>query len=117
MQLLNFLHIFDPFSMNEQSVGIDGIGRAGQQRGRILAVLCKQMVHLRGFRDGDFVHLIGQDSVQHRNGEKVTLLQLVQIREESGLGKSPMCRKHGMGAFSAYRETGSLHVSDALCQH
>ena len=64
---------------HEQSVGVDGIGRTGQQSDQIPALLDIQVLGVIGQDDLDLIHLIGQHTVEHVDIEIVALLALEHL--------------------------------------
>ena len=97
---------------DQKPVGVDAVGGAGHQGAEILPFDDPQRARLLGLHDQDLIHLIGQHLVQHPEQEHIPLLQLVQVGEQLGAGKSPVAGEDAVGALAAHRQAGPFQVPD-----
>ena len=65
----------------QQSVGIDTVRGAGNERTVIFPFFNPKGTRLLGFRNQDLIDLIGQHVVQDPEHKDVSRLQLVQVGE------------------------------------
>ena len=98
-------------------MGIDAIGRAGDQGAEFLLLVDEQVAHIVRQDGFNLIHLINKGLVQHRDPEGVAHLQFVQIREQLCAGQAPMCRDSRMGTLSCNRKAAALNVSAGMVQH
>ena len=82
-----FLDGLDADATNQQPVGVDAVGGAGEERAVIHAFHDEKVLKFGGGDDLDLVHLIGQDLVQDRDLEGIAQFQSVQIGKELGAGR------------------------------
>ena len=115
--MLELVRCGDTAPPHQQPVGVDAVGRAGHQGDVVLALRHLQAVGLGGQDDGDVVHLVGEGPVQHRDGEGVAHLQLIQIGEQLGTGQAPVGRNDRVGAGTAHRQAGAFQMTGGHLQH
>ena len=96
---------------DQESVGVDAVGRTGHQRHIVFAGIDLHQLHVFRENDVDLIHLIGVFLSQDEQGEPVARPQLVQLREQLGGGKSPVSGDHRMGAFAAHGKRAPLQVA------
>ena len=92
-------------------MGVDAVGRAGDQGAVVLALLDGQIAHLRRQDDAYLVYLVGQRLIQYLEQEEVSRHQLVQVREQPRAGQAPVAGKHAVGPLAPYGQGGPLHVA------
>ena len=61
----------------KQPVGVDAVGRTGDQRAQIEIGIRLEQIQLIGQDDMDLIHLIGQHLIQHAQGEEIAHSQLI----------------------------------------
>lgn len=67
--------------------------------------------------DGNLIDLIGQQAVQHRDGEGVPCLEPVKVREQHRTGQTAVGRQYAVGGRAAHRQARTLEMADADLQH
>ena len=80
--------VVDPVASDQQAVGVDAVGRTGQEGDEILPLLHSQGRGIIRLYDLDLVHLVGQGIIEDMNQEMIPHRQLVEIRKEARAGQS-----------------------------
>ena len=101
---------------DQETVGVDPVGGAGNQGYIILLPVNFQSVNLVRLHNQDLVNLIGQGFVQHMEVKEISLFQLLQIRKHPGCCHAGMGRNHSMRALTANGQGCSGHVPRAALQ-
>ena len=102
---------------HKHTVGVNGIGCAGDQRAVVPAGDNFQILGVFRLHDLDLVYLIRQHLVHDVEVKAVALAQLVQVGKQYRLGQTAVPRQHTVGACAAQRIAGAFQMSDALYQH
>ena len=98
-------------------MGIDAVGRAGDEGAQILIGVDFQPLGLIGQDNADPVHFVGEDLLHGAQAENITLRDLVKIREQPGRGQAAMSGQNAVGALSAHGQRTALDMSHGDLQH
>lgn len=109
--------IFNAGAPDQQPVGIDAVGCAGQQCTVVRAVNDAYVVDFVGSNNFDLIHLIGDGPVQNCNGKGVAQLHFIQFRKELGMGQAPVGGKYAVCILAAHRKRGPLQMAAGNIQH
>ena len=69
--------IIDAMTAHEHAVGIDAVGRAGDERTQVLSLLRSQGLNLAGQDNENAVDLVGEHLVERADDEQIALGELV----------------------------------------
>lgn len=72
-----FLGQLDPVSAYQQSVGVDAVGRAGDERHKVFVLPDLYGFDVGRIGDGDRVDRIGERIAQHMKQDQISFLHLV----------------------------------------
>ena len=81
----------NPFPPHQQPVGAAIMRMAGNKRTVVVSLLNRQIIDLTRKNNGDLIHFICNGFIQNRKREGISDFQLVQVMEQIGGGKIPMC--------------------------
>ena len=110
------LEIINPVATDQQAVGIDAVGGAGDQRTQVPALDDRQFIHFLGLHDADLVHLVGEGLVEDIQHEIVALFKLVKVSEQPCGGQAPVAGKDTVGALAADRQAGPFQMANGDLQ-
>ena len=106
--------VFHPGAANQQPVGIDADGRAGDQSAKILPFDDFQRLHLIRLHHQHLIHLISQHFIENVQIKPIPQLQLVQIGKQLRFRHTPVAGQSTMGAFAAQGITGFRQMADSV---
>ena len=89
---------------HQETVGIDTVGRAGDQRAVVHVWIDLQVLKFLRQDDSDLVHFIGQCTVEDLKQKFVARLQLIDISEQLGGRQSAVSRYSAVRSLAADRE-------------
>ena len=89
---------------DEQAVGVDAVGRAGDQCTEILIGIDLEILQLLGENDSNLVNLIGEGAVEDLEQELVARLELVDVGEQLRGRQASVSGHRAVGALAADRE-------------
>ena len=89
---------------DEQAVGVDAVGRAGDQCTEILIGIDLEILQLLGENDSNLVYLIGEGAVEDLEQELVARLELVDVGEQLRGRQASVSGHRAVGALAADRE-------------
>ena len=98
--------VFRPGAANQQPVGIDADGGAGDEGTQVFPFHNVQRLHLIRFHGENLIHPVGQHLVQHMQVELIPDFQLVQIGKQLRFRHAPVAGQGAVGAFAAQRIAG-----------
>ena len=87
--------VLDPLAAHQKAVGVDAVGGASHQGDVVLALHRLQKIGLGGQDDGDLIDLIGQHPVQHRDGDRVVIIEDVTTAGTSIEETLPIIKAQG----------------------
>ena len=109
--------VFHPCAPDQQPMGVDAHGGAGDQGAEVLPLHHIQRLHLVRLHRQNLVHLIGQGFIQNVQIEPVPQRQLVQIGKELRLCQPSVAGQGAVGALSTQRIAGFRQVADSVGEH
>lgn len=96
---------------DQKAVGIHTVGCAGHEGDLVLTGDDGELVGLGGENDKDLLDLVGEDFIQHVDGEGVALDDLVKVGEKPCARQAAMPGNDGMGGRTADGKAGALDMS------
>ena len=97
-------------------MSVDAVGRAGDERDVVGALLQVEVAHVGGVHDADLVHLVGAGPVEDGDGEGVALHELVEVGEELGRRQAAVARDRRVRGGAADGQRRALDVPDGHLQ-
>lgn len=110
------VRIFHAVSADQQTMGIDAVGRTGDQRAVILARLDPERRQIRGLHHADLVDLVGERLVEDHHDECVPFFEFIEIGKQLCRGQASVPGQRAVGAFAAHRKGRALQMSDGGLQ-
>ena len=98
-------------------MGVDAVGRARHQRAQVAPGDDLQRGHILRLDDEDLVDLVGQYLVEHADGERIALDQLVEIRKQLRARQPAVAGEHAVAAFAADGQAGPADVPGGDLEH
>ena len=95
-------------------MGVDRVGRAGQQGEQVAVLLDVQVLGVIGQDDLDLIDLVLQGLVEDVDEEHVALLEIGQVVEKGLGGIGGVRRDNAVGVFAADGERGIFQMTRAL---
>ena len=112
-----FRAVFHTVSAHQKSMGIDAVGRAGDEGAEILARDDPQGIGLMRLNDENLVDLIGENLIQNAENKGIALREFIEVGKELGTGQAAVPGKHAVGAFTADRQAGPIQMANSDLQH
>ena len=97
-------------------MGVDAVGRAGDEGDQVASGDLAQGVGLLGLDDGDVIDLVLEGLPQGGDVEDVALLELVEVVEHGRGGQSGVASEDRVGGGAADRQARAEQVPDAFRQ-
>ena len=97
---------------NQQPVGIDTIGSAGDEGAIIPALFDIEVLKLVWKDCTDLIDLIGEGFVKYAYHKSIAVVKQIEVAEELCTGQSAVSGEDAVGRFTADREGTALDMTD-----
>ena len=106
-----FLGSVDLVRPDQESLGIDAVGGAGQQGAVVLPFLNSDQGDVVRLYDADLIHLVGQDLIEDGECKGIPGLHAVQMGKEQGRGQAAVGGNNAVGAGTSDGQAAALKMS------